>query len=115
MAAAAKQNKPLSPTLKEKKRYITYRLYAQQALPANAGAMLARKLSETLGTFGAAKAGLLPIAYDAGKNTGVIRTAHTATTKVRAAMLLTTTMGNTRIVIQPMLTSGILKKAKQAM
>ena len=103
------------PVLKEKKRYVLYQLHTQKALSAYAGAQLTKQLSSTLGVFDASAAGLLHITYDQTKNKGVLRLAHDMTAKVRTAMLLTAKLGNDSVVVQPLLTTGILKKAKQAM
>lgn len=111
--AQQSKSKPLLPVLKEKKRYLAYRLHG--GVPRNAGNLLASELEKLLGTLEASEAGLLPITYDADRQTGVLRTSLAKAKRVRLAMLLVTSLGNQEAVVEPALTTGILKKAKQAM
>ncbi|MBD3208895.1 hypothetical protein GF367_00565 [Candidatus Woesearchaeota archaeon] len=111
---ARQTTKPLLPTLKEKKRYLTYQLHGE-GLPANAGSLLIPELRSILGVFDAAAAGLLNITYDQQTGRGVIRTTLAKARQARAAMLLTTSLSKHRVMIHPITTSGILNKAKQAM
>lgn len=107
--------KPLQPTLKEKKRYILYRTRAEVSLPGNSGHKIVRELNNILGVFDGAAAGLQHINFDAHKNKGILRVANTMTDKTRMAMLLTTQINNQELMIQPILTSGILKKVKESL
>ncbi len=111
--AQQSKSKPLLPVLKEKKRYLAYRLHGD--LPRNAGNLLAAELEKLLGVFEASEAGLLPITYDPEAKTGVLRTSLAKVRRVRLAMLLATALGGKDAVVEPTLTSGVLKKAKQAM
>lgn len=114
MAAQPKQ-KPLLPVLKEKKRYLTYKVHADKALPARTGTILVAELQRLLGVFEAAQAGLLHISYDAETRTGVLKTSNRAARRVRQAMLLVQQLNGQPVMIRPVLASGILRKAKQAM
>jgi RNase P/RNase MRP subunit POP5 len=110
---AAKLNpQPLSPTLKEKKRYLTYHLHSEEALPRSAGHLLIQELKSILGTFGAAKAGLLPITFDETSGKGVLRTSLAAVDETRAALLLITNVGKSRVVVEPLLASGTIRKTR---
>ena len=111
--AQQSKSKPLLPVLKEKKRYLVYRLHGQ--VPRNAGNLLANELERLLGVVEGAEAGILPITYDATRQTGVLRASLAKVKRVRLAMLLVTGLGNTGTVVEPALTTGILEKAKQAM
>ncbi|MBW2983022.1 hypothetical protein KY327_01820 [Candidatus Woesearchaeota archaeon] len=111
--AQQSKSKPLLPVLKEKKRYLAYRLHGD--VPRNAGNLLASELERLLGVLEASEAGLLPITYDPDAKTGVLRTSLAKAKRVRLAMLLATSLGSKGAVVEPALTTGILKKAKQAM
>lgn len=113
--ASQPKHKPLLPTLKEKKRYLLYQLHAQATTGTSAGKQLERRLNATLGVFDAAAAGLLTITYDGHKKRGIIKTSNDAAGKVRAAMLLIDELDGQPLMAQPLLTTGILQKAKQAM
>lgn len=114
MAAQPKQ-KPLLPVLKEKKRYLAYKVHADKALPARTGHFFIAELQRLLGVFDAAQAGLLYIDYNMTTQTGVFKVSNQSTNKVRQAMLLVQQLNNQPVMIQPILASGILRKAKQAM
>ena len=114
MAVQPKQ-KPLLPVLKEKKRYYAYRIHAENEPPARAGPLLIKELQRLLGVIEAARAGLLHITYDEHKKTGVLKTSNEQASKVRQALLLVQQLGKETVMVQPILASGILRKAKQAM
>ncbi|MBR9703345.1 hypothetical protein GOV10_04870 [Candidatus Woesearchaeota archaeon] len=101
------KQKPLLPTLKEKKRYITYQAHSKETIT---GKTIVTTLNSILGSLDAAEAGLVPITHDEATNQGIIRTSLKAANKTRMAMLLTK-----EIMIQPLKTSGVLKKAKQTL
>lgn len=114
MASAPKQ-KPLLPVLKEKKRYIAYKIHAESELPAKAGFLVIKKLHRLLGVFGSAKAGLLPIEYRHESQTGLFKVSNASFHEVRAALLLIDEIQEQKVMLQPIIASGILRKAKQAM
>ena len=107
------KQKPLFPTLKEKKRYLAYNVHGL-ALPSTAGKLLVAELQRYLGIFGSAKAGLLPITYDAEKQLGIFRVSNESAPTVRALLLLIRQLQGKSVMIQPLLMSGVLKKTKQA-
>ncbi len=104
--------KPLLPTLKEKKRYIAYKVHSDPTIPQNTGSVIVESLRATLGIFDAAIAGIVPINYNSTKKKGIIRTSNTNFSKVRIAMMLLTKIQGKNIMIEPLITSGVLKKAK---
>ncbi len=106
------RQKPLLPSLKEKKRYFAYKIHAEKALPRNAGNLLVKEVQRILGVFDSAAAGLQSITFDANTNKGVIRTSLKLAKKVRIAMLLLTKIHDEPIMVQPLLTSGILRRTK---
>ena len=103
--------RPLQPTLKERKRYIVYEIITSSPIKGDVPGLLLDKLSELLGVFGVAKAGLLSIAYD--KQHGIIRCAHDQQKEVRAALTMIRFLGRTRVIIRVLGVSGILAKSKR--
>ncbi|MBR9676745.1 hypothetical protein GOV04_01235 [Candidatus Woesearchaeota archaeon] len=106
--------KPLMPTLKEKKRYIKYRIHTQKPLSDNK--MLQNTvrgaLQEYLGSSGAAKAGLLFVkdGFDVTEQTFIIRVNNKQADNVKASLTLKTKMNNKEVNFQSIKTSAILKK-----
>jgi len=111
--ATKQSNKPLLPTLKEKKRYINYHLHSEEALPKHSGFELIKELSKVLGVFMSAEAGLLAISYDEHTQKGVLRTSTKRLTETRKALTLITQIKNIPVVVQTTKTSGVLKTAKR--
>lgn len=106
------KQKPLLPCLKEKKRYIAYQLHAEKPLPKNVGVLLVNDLQKKLGIFDSASAGLQNIMFNSLTNKGIIKTSLKQLIKTRMAMLLSTNINKQRIMVQPLLISGILKRTK---
>jgi ribonuclease P/MRP protein subunit POP5 len=105
--------KPLLPTLKERQRYIVYEVISAHAMGIDISEPLLRRLSELLGVFGMADAGILSVSYDTQTQTGLLRCNHDQVVKVRTALLLTTHLGKTPVIIKTRGVSGILKKSKR--
>ncbi len=104
--------KPLLPTLKEKKRYVVYELLSDQPVDGGERAVLGH-LQTTLGLFDGAKAGILPVKYDAKLQTGVLRVSNAAADKVKAALLLLTAINGVKVIPRVRGVSGILKKTER--
>lgn len=105
----------LLPVLKEKKRYITCKVYAEDSLKTADFNTILLQIKQLLGVFDAASAGIRYVKYDLNKQTCIIRVNHKYTQKARACLLLINNINNKKIMIRPLITSGILKKAKQVM
>lgn len=110
--ASKQSNKPLLPTLKEKKRYVSYIIHAKESLPKQTGFQLVTELKKILGVFISAEAGLLAISYDEKTQKGVLRTTTKKLSEVRKALTLITQIKNIPVVVETTTTSGILKTAK---
>lgn len=106
--------KPLLPTLKERQRYIVYEVISAHAMQDISDTLLQR-LSELLGVFGMADAGILSVSYDMKTQTGILRCNHDQVHRVKAALLMVTHLGRTQVVIRTHGVSGILKKVKRFM
>jgi RNase P/RNase MRP subunit POP5 len=102
--------KPLLPTLKERQRYVAYEIITRQPIDDISDTLL-RSLAETLGTIGMARAGILSVHYDAQSQTGILRVNHDQVQNTRAALILTTYLGRTPVLIRTLGVSGILNKA----
>ncbi len=111
--ATKHSNKPLLPTLKEKKRYISYRVHTKETMPKQTGFYLITELKKILGVFESAEAGLLAIWYEEHTNKGILRTTTKKLAEVRKSLTLITHIKTIPVVIETITTSGILKTTKQ--
>ncbi|MBR9700568.1 hypothetical protein GOV11_01755 [Candidatus Woesearchaeota archaeon] len=105
--------RPLLPTLKERKRYVVYQILTSKPLGKDVSRMILHRLTDILGVFGAAEAGLLQVSYDTTKQQGILRTDNKHVNKVKAALTMVTHIGKTRVLIQTKGVSGILAKTKR--
>lgn len=105
--------KPLLPTLKERQRYIVYEVITASPANHDISDALLQRLSELLGVFGMADAGILSVSYDAKTQTGILRVNHDQVPRVKAALLMVTHLGRQQVLIRTLGVSGILKKSKR--
>ncbi len=109
------RQKPLLPTLKEKKRYLAYKIISEDYPGKNAGIILLKQIKTIMGVFDSAGAGLQNIYYDPNTNKGIIRVSLPYLSKLRMALLLINNINGVEVMIQPLLISGLLKKTKMLM
>lgn len=105
--------KPLLPTLKERHRYVVYEVITADPLRSDVSEALMQRLSEILGVFGTADAGVLSVAYDQHRQAGILRVAHTQVARVRGALLMIGQLGHARVLIRTLGVSGMLGKARR--
>ena len=102
--------KPLLPTLKERKRYVVYQVLTAHPLRRSIRDELLASLTRQLGVQGMAEAGILSVTHDQDAQTGILRVSHAHVAKLRAALLMTTHLGRTKVCIRTLGVSGILRK-----
>lgn len=112
MAVEQTKAKPLLPVLKEKKRYLVYEVRSSSLQTFHAYNLIV-KLKELLGIYDGARAGIQHITYEPETHRGIIRVSAALADKTRGALLLINNIQKTRVAIDPIIISGILKKAKQ--
>ena len=109
----AKQKlKPILPSLREKKRYLAYKVISKSKINFSS---LQKAITETalkvLGQLGVAKAGI--IILDKWKNNkGLIRVSHKNVDNLRTALMFVDEVDNKEVIIRSIGVSGILKKAE---
>ena len=105
--------KPLLPSLKEKKRYLSFEILADKQFSADAvsNAFLS-STSELLGTLESGKAGIMFFKDKFHNNTGIIKTNHKYVDKVRTAMTLIPSIEKHQALFRTRVVSGTLKKAQ---
>ena len=108
--------KVISPTLKERKRYILFKIHSNQEIEKET---VAKQCTEAclrfLGEFGCAEAGVqfLPETWDRKTKTGIIRTGHKWVDQTKSALILIKQIGGKKATVSTILTSGSLNKLKQ--
>ena len=104
--------KPLLPSLKEKKRYLSFDIISEGKFSVDdvSKAVISETLS-FLGTFGSAKAGIMFLKDKYNNNKGIIKTSHKYVDKVRTSLSLIKEIDNKEVIFRTNVVSGILKKA----
>jgi len=105
--------KPLLPTLRAKKRYVVYELLSEKSLSGDLDRAVTSHLRRTLGLWDSARAGIIPVRYDRERQQGILRVSSKAVDKVKASLLLLTTINGTRVIPRVRGVSGILKKTER--
>lgn len=111
-----KKPKILSPTLREKKRYIAFQVISEhKILLSDLTNAIWHSMLSFLGELTTAhtKMWIMKDLYDEEKQTGIIRCSHVTVEHVRSALALIQRIGDTRIAIKILGVSGTIKSAKR--
>ena len=104
--------KPILPSLKEKKRYLSFEIISEHSFSADdASKATMDSVLSFLGTLEAGKASLMFLSDKYSNNSGVIKTNHKFVDKVRTALALISKIDNKDVIIRTRVVSGTLKKA----
>ena len=103
--------KPMMPTLRERKRYVVYRVLSKRHVKKDLSSDIIVKLRSLLGVFDSASAGVLNVEYNQAKQKGILRVSHTSLDKVRAGLAMLS-MG-AESLIQVIGVSGTLNVARK--
>ncbi len=109
--------KPLIPTLREKKRYITFEIISKNhdfGLK-DLEHSIKHEFKELYGIDGQAKAGIILISkrYDLAKQKGIIRINNKYVDKLKLSLAMVKKIKNTDAIIRTLITSGMIKKAAE--
>jgi ribonuclease P/MRP protein subunit POP5 len=108
--------KPLLPTLKERKRYVAFKVLTDSKIVfEDCKNAIWNTAIQLFGEVGVAQMGLyvLPEKYDGNK--GILRVAHTHQNHARMALCFVEKAGNHSCTVRSIVSSGILKKALQVL
>lgn len=105
--------KSLLPTLKEKKRYLVFEIIKIEPLTQSKQTLteIVSKIKTILGVFESANAGILGVELKNDK--GILRVNNNYVDKTIACMMLIQELNNKKTIIKPLLTTGLLDKARQ--
>lgn len=113
--------KPLLPTLRERKRYVVFRILSDTPIH-DMKALMRAILQESIQymgvqTFARAGVNILPKYYDEKRQCGIIRVGHTEVEALRQSLARTRTIrqdgAQISVVLHTIGVSGIIKKAKE--
>lgn len=110
------KTKPLLPTLRERKRYLVYRVHSDTPLDGRTVAKaITSEAMSYLGVKGFSEAGLIPLhdKWDADSQTGIIRVTHTSVEPLKAALTFVRRIDGQDVIVRSVSVSGILKKATE--
>lgn len=100
--------KPLIPSLKEKKRYILFKVLGKKLGAGELASLISKAGHQLLGELGLAKAGLHFLPETWNGETGIIRVGHKFTDEAKAVLALVK-----EVTITTIKTSGTIKKLKE--
>ncbi len=104
--------KPILPSLKERKRYLSFEIISDDNFEANDVEKAVNESSiNFIGTLGTGKAGMMFLADKYSNNSGIVKTGHKYVDKIRTALALIKTIDNKDVIIRTRVVSGTLKKA----
>ena len=107
--------KTILPSLKEKKRYISFEVVSDNNFSFNEiKKEINKHILKILGEKGYSKAGIMFIDTNT-KNQGIIKTNNKELINTRAALTLINEINNKKLIIKCRKVSGILKKAKNSL
>jgi len=107
--------KVLRPTLKERKRYILFKVYSNKKIEKESVAeQCTTACLKFLGELGCSKAGVQFLAetWQANNQTGIIKTGHKFVDETKSALALIKNIDNQKATVSTILTSGSIEKLK---
>ena len=109
--------KPLIPTLREKKRYVSFEIISRQGIDFNsAKKAIFDEYKKLFGEKGFGDAGLIMLQnkYYPEKNSGIIRVSHKKTESLKLALASVQKINGDDAIIKSITTSGMLNKAEKS-
>jgi ribonuclease P/MRP protein subunit POP5 len=108
--------KVIRPTLKERKRYILFKVHSDKEVHKDEVVeQCTTACLRFLGELGCAEAGVqfLPETWNMKNQTGIIKTGHKFVDKTKASLALIKEIGEKKATVSTVLTSGSLNKIKE--
>lgn len=111
MKAKNMKIKPILPSMREKKRYLSFKIKTKAKLNSKVVTNTIKKASKSfLGEYGCANAGIIHIENKFNNNQGVIRVNNKFVSHLRASLMFIDKIENEKAIFQCLKTSGIIKK-----
>ena len=109
--------KPLIPTLREKKRYVSFEILSRENFDFNSvKKTIIDEYKKLFGEKGIGDAGLIMLQnkYFPENNNGIIRVSHKKVDSLKLALATIQKINEKEVVIKSVITSGILNKAEKS-
>jgi RNase P/RNase MRP subunit POP5 len=108
--------KPVMPSLRERKRYLTFEVISKQKI-SDASAVakaITNSMLKFVGELGVSKAGLIVLSdsYKSTSQKGIVRVAHTSVDALKASLTFITSINGTPVTVRSVAVSGNINKAK---
>ncbi len=104
------KEKAIMPSLREKRRYLAYRILSEEKLSSNnVKKVIEHACSSFMGELDYSKAGVMILG---NADTGIVRVNNKYLNMVRAGMMLVDRIDDHKVIIETVGVSGILKKAR---
>ncbi len=103
---------PLKPSMREKKRYMAYKIISQKQIKF-ADKALINKIKDFLGVFNAGKAGLMSVKYNPKTQKGILRIDRKFVDHIRSCFVMIKHINNDKVLIRTLRVSGMVNKAKK--
>lgn len=105
--------KPIKPSLKEKKRYLVYKIISAQKIELrDAKEAIDRQNLRFLGELMSSRANIMHINELYRDNIGVIRVENKYLNELKMSISLIKEINNKKVVVNPIFVSGVLNKIK---
>ncbi len=108
-----KKIKPILPSLKEKKRYMVFKIISSKKIAkAIVFESILYSYKENFGDIGLARAGIQLVDYDEETNTGILRVGNTYVDNARYSFAMVKKIDDMDVIIFTKGISGTIKKSK---
>ena len=111
----AKKLKPILPSLREKKRYLTFEIISKSKIKDFSGVSKAvwASLLSFMGEHGTAKAGawVLSDKYNPATQRGIVKVNHKHVDQLKASLALIKDIDGNEAIVRSIIVSGMLNKA----
>ncbi len=106
--------KPISPSLREKKRYLTYEIISQNKLSFNeAKSSIDSANLRFLGELSMAKYGIIHLDELYHENKGVLKVNHKYVNELKTSLALIRQINNDKVIVNTINISGMINKSKK--
>jgi ribonuclease P/MRP protein subunit POP5 len=107
-------NKPLLPSLRERKRYLAFTVLSKRTHPAaSVSTAILASCHRMLGELECARAGIQFMTKKYQHCKGIIRVSHTYTDKLKACLVFVDQIDSEPVIVRSLGLSGMLNKAER--
>jgi len=106
--------KPISPNLREKKRYLAFEVISKDKINFNqTEKQIKESVLSLIGELGYGKAGIMILKETFNNQKGLIKVNNKYVNELKMALGLIKNIDNQKVIVNPIGVSGIINKAKK--